>query len=309
MRISRKFAALGAFFVLAAAILAGCGSSGSSNTVGKTSVAVVAGNQISVKSYKHWMYVAAKGQAAQEAEQGETGAPVIAPNDPPKFASCIKQVRVQVPTLAKTSDAKIKTDCGELFSQLNPEVIGFLVAADWYQADAHKLGVTVTDKQVNAAYAKEKKAEFPTAAEYKAYLSEGGLTDADVRYEVRVNTVYVKLLKRYAKKVTQADISAYYKKHASTFKTETLSKASKTIQAELEQTAETAAEPKVTALSKKYWGKRTLCAKQYTTATYCANYKAPKKSAATSTSAAATSTAATSTASSTAASSTTTASK
>jgi hypothetical protein len=305
MRISRKFAALGAFFVLAAAIVAGCGSSSSSsNTVGKKSVAVVAGNQISVKSYKHWMYVAAKGEAAEEAEQGETGAPVIAPSDPPKFASCIKQVRVQVPTLAKTGDAKIKTDCGELFTQLNPEVIGFLVAAYWYQADAHRLGINVTDKQVNAAYTKEKKAEFPTAAEYKAYLSEGGLTDADVRYEIRVNTIYERLLKRYAKPVTQADISAYYKKHASTFKKETLAKASKAIKAQLVQAANTAAEPQVTKLSKKYWGKKTLCAKAYTTATYCANYKAPKKSATTST-AAATSTGTASTVSS----ATTTASK
>jgi hypothetical protein len=269
----------------------------------------MAGNQISIKSYKHWMYVAAKGEAAQEAQEGVTGAPVIAPSDPPKFASCIKQVRVQVPALAKTSDAKIKSDCGELFTQLNPEVIGFLVSADWYQADAHKLGVTVTDKQVNAAYTKEKKAEFSNAAEYKAYLSEGGLTDADVRYEVRVNTIYAALLKRYAKKVTPADISAYYKKNTSTLKGESLTKATPAIKAQLEQTAEKAVEPKVTALSKKYWGKRTLCAKQFTTATYCANYTAPKKSATTSTSAAGTTTAATSTAGSTAASGTTTTSK
>jgi hypothetical protein len=278
MRISLKLAALGAFFVLSAAVVAGCGSS--SDSVGSKSVVSMAGNQISTKAYKHWTYVAAKGEAEQEAEEGETGAPVIAPTDPPKFTGCIKQVRQQLPSLAKTSDTKIRSECKQLFGQLNQEVIGFLVESYWYQADAHKLGITVTNKQANAAYLKEKKAEFPTAAEYTAYLTEGGLTDADVRYEIRVNTVYAKLLKRYMKKVTTADISAYYKQHKSTLK-ESLTKATKTIKSTLTQANETAAENQVTALSKKNWAKKTQCAADFAVATYCGNYKAPKNAATT----------------------------
>jgi foldase protein PrsA len=174
----------------------------------------MAGNQIPTQAYKHWMYVAAKGNAAEE-----EGSPVIVPSDPPKFTGCIKQVRVQLPTLAKTSDKAVKADCAQLFTTQNSEVMAFLIESYWYQADAYKAGIKLTTKQINAAYAKAKKAQFPTSKKYTAFLTESGQTDADIRFRVRVNTLYSKLLKRYTKKVTSADISAYYKAHASEFGT------------------------------------------------------------------------------------------
>ena len=79
MKVRRSLLALGAFFVLAAAV-AGCGGSG----VSGDSVADVAGNPITTQAFNHWMYVAAKSQAAQS-----PGAPVIVPNDPPDFNNCI----------------------------------------------------------------------------------------------------------------------------------------------------------------------------------------------------------------------------
>jgi foldase protein PrsA len=211
MRISRKLAALGAFFVLAAAIVAGCGSS---NSVSGTTVASMAGNKISIQAYKHWMYVAAKGNS-----QSEQGTPVIVPSDPPKFASCIKQVRLQLPQLASTKDPALTKDCAQLFAQLNPEVMGFLVESYWYQADAYKAGIRLSAKQINAAYEKARKAQFPTSTDYKTFLTTSGQTDADIRFRVRVNTLYAKLLKRYTTKVTPAAIAAYYKKNASSFGT------------------------------------------------------------------------------------------
>ncbi len=57
----------------------------------------MAGNQVSAQAFNHWIYVAAKGNAAQS-----PGAPVIVPNDPPDFKNCIAQVRKQIPSLAKT---------------------------------------------------------------------------------------------------------------------------------------------------------------------------------------------------------------
>ena len=52
--------ALGAFFAVAGGIAA-CGSSVPGN-----SVADVAGNPITLQAFNHWMYVAAKSQAAQQ---------------------------------------------------------------------------------------------------------------------------------------------------------------------------------------------------------------------------------------------------
>src|ERR1700683_5081596 len=104
MKLRKSFLALGAFFAVAAGI-AGCGSSVPGN-----SVAVVAGNPITTQAFDHWMYVAAKGNAAES-----PGAPVIVPVDPPAFKGCIAQVRSQIPSLAKTPDSQIKSDCGQLF--------------------------------------------------------------------------------------------------------------------------------------------------------------------------------------------------
>ena len=82
MKISKLIPALGAFFVLAAG-LAACGSG-----VPGDSVADMSGNPISTTAFNHWMYVAAKSNAVQT-----PGAPVIVPNDPPEFKSCIAQAR------------------------------------------------------------------------------------------------------------------------------------------------------------------------------------------------------------------------
>ena len=101
----RRLLALGAFFVVAAA-LGGCGSGVPGN-----SVASVSGNPITTAAFNHWMYVAAKSQAAQN-----PGAPVIVPNDPPDFKNCMAQARKLIPTLAKTPDAQLKTDCSKLFT-------------------------------------------------------------------------------------------------------------------------------------------------------------------------------------------------
>lgn len=206
MRFSKSIAALGACFALALAI-AGCGSGVAGN-----SVASVAGNQITTQAYKHWMFVAAKGNT-----EGASAAPVIVPTDPPDFSDCISQVRKQIPTLAKISKSTLRTDCAELFGSLNGQVMDFLIKSYWYQAEAHKQGIVVTQKQVLAALALAQKQEFPTTAQFAAFLNSTGQTLADITFRVRVNQVYTKLLARYTKKVTPARIDAYYTAHASAF--------------------------------------------------------------------------------------------
>src|SRR5215831_8635741 len=112
MKGLRSILALGAFFVLAVALSA-CGSGVPGN-----SVADMAGNPITTQSFNHWMYVAAKGNAAQS-----PGAPVIVPNDPPEFKSCIAQVRKQIPSLSKITDKQLKVQCGQLFTSLGSQVM------------------------------------------------------------------------------------------------------------------------------------------------------------------------------------------
>ena len=167
MKIRSSFLALGAFFVIAVGI-AGCGSGMPGN-----SVADVAGNPISTQAFNHWMYVAAASQAAQN-----PGQPVIVPNDPPNFNACIAQVKKDIPSLAKTKTATLRTDCKQLFTSLSSQVLDFLIKAYWYQADAAKMGIKVTDAEVQKAFTTAKNQQFPTAAGYNTFLNQTGQTNA-----------------------------------------------------------------------------------------------------------------------------------
>jgi foldase protein PrsA len=209
MKVAKKYiSALGAFFVVAIGLSA-CGSGVPGN-----SVAVVAGNPITTQTFNHWIYVAAKGQSSQT-----PGSPVIVPNDPPNFTSCIAQVRKQIPSLAKTPDKTVKSDCSQLFTSLSSQVMDFLIKAYWYQAEAHKLGITVTNAQIQTAFQTAKKQEFPTAAQFASFLSSTGQTLNDILYRVRVNQIFMKLSARYSKPISAAEIQAYYTAHASQFGT------------------------------------------------------------------------------------------
>jgi parvulin-like peptidyl-prolyl isomerase len=79
--------------------------------------------------------------------------------------------------------------------------------------------IKVTDKQVAAALAAAKKAQFPTEASYKEFLTETGQTEADIDYRLLVNQVYKDLTSRVSPKITKAAIAAYYAAHPTEFGT------------------------------------------------------------------------------------------
>jgi foldase protein PrsA len=218
MKSLRSIPALCAFFVVAALIVAGCGSSSSSSSgdagsVPSTDAAVVAGNPISKRAVLHWMYVDAKGEAAQS-----PGSPVIVPSDPPEFPKCIAQVRKEIPTLAKESDAKIRTACQSAFTSYSQAVMGFLITGYWYQGTAHKLGINLTHAQLVQAINKAKtESGIKTAAAYKTFLTSSGYTPADIAFRIRISTILMKLIKQHPTAVTNAEIASYYAAHKSSY--------------------------------------------------------------------------------------------
>jgi foldase protein PrsA len=218
MKTLRSFPALCAFFVVAALIVAGCGSSSSSSSsdassVPSTDAAVVAGNPISKRAVLHWMYVDAKGQAAQS-----PGSPVIVPTDPPEFPKCIAQVRKQIPTLAKESDAKIRAACQSAFTSYSQAVMAFLITGYWYQGTAHKLGINLTQAQLQQAIAKAKaESGIKNAAAYKTFLTTSGYTPADIAFRIRISTIFMKLLKQHSTTVSNAEIASYYAAHKASY--------------------------------------------------------------------------------------------
>ncbi|HEY1591473.1 MAG TPA: peptidyl-prolyl cis-trans isomerase [Solirubrobacteraceae bacterium] len=204
----RSITALCAFFVVGAG-LAACGSDVPGN-----SVADVAGNPITTQAFNHWMYVAAKSQAAQS-----PGSPVIVPSDPPNFTKCIAQVRKQVPTLAKTAEKQLKADCKQLFTSLSSQVMDFLIKGYWYQALAAKLGIKVSDADVQKAFNAAKTQQFQTPAQFQNFLSQTGQTQADILFRFRINQLFQKLIARHTTKITPTVIQQYYQAHLSQFGT------------------------------------------------------------------------------------------
>jgi foldase protein PrsA len=96
-------------------------------------------------------------------------------------------------------------------------VLDYLIKAYWYQATAHKLGINVTNAQVQKALTAARKGQFSTAAQFNTFLSSTGQTLADVTYRIKIEQVYSKLLARHPSKVTPAAIAAYYTKHQAQF--------------------------------------------------------------------------------------------
>jgi hypothetical protein len=179
------------------------------------SVAVAAGRVITGSSFDHWMNVWAKQQALQE---GPTQ-PVIVPLYPPLFDDCIRQVRRKFPSFANRSPAPIRADCKKIFRQYTNVVLTYLIDADWYEADAARLGIVYTQADLNKAFEKAKAREFPTRAALASYLKRnGGETLADVQYQIRVNGIYQKLLdtaggktKANAELTVSSQISSLYR--------------------------------------------------------------------------------------------------
>jgi foldase protein PrsA len=209
MKSRGSILALCAFFVAIAVAVSGCGSS-----IPSGAIASVSGNPISKQAIDHWMYIDEKSQASQSA-----GEPVIVPNDPPGFATCIAQARAEVPTLKKETTTQVRAACKQFFTTLSGEVMDYLIKAYWYQARAAKLGVAPTAAQVQAKLAAEKKMEFKTPAAFTAYLKASGETTADLLYQTRAELTLKKLEAKLDTTVTPAAIAAYYKAHQSTYGT------------------------------------------------------------------------------------------
>jgi foldase protein PrsA len=210
MKARRLTPALGAFFVLALSV-AGCGGS-----VPGDAVVNMAGNPITTAAFNHWMYVAAKGQ------QQAPNQPVIVPNDPPSFAQCIAQARKEIPQLAdpkKFPDSTLRTDCKGLFTTLSGQVLDVLIKSYWYQAEAAKQHINVTDAEVQKEFNKDKKQAYPTDAAYQAFLTQTGFTTADLLFRVRITLIFQKLLAKLSAKVTPAQIQGYYNSHLSSYGT------------------------------------------------------------------------------------------
>src|SRR3954465_14896446 len=192
-----------------AALIAGCGAEVPSNGVAKIGDTVITKDQ-----FNHWLNAAAHGSAAP-------GSNPTVP-DPPNFTKCIAaQAKQPVPKGAKKpTTAQLKTQCQQQYDALKQQVMQFLVSAQWIQDEADKQGVKVSDKEVQKQFADQKKQSFQKEADYKKFLANSGMTEADLLFRVKLdvvsNAVRTKVIKG-KDKVSDAQIASYYKKNKTRF--------------------------------------------------------------------------------------------
>jgi foldase protein PrsA len=131
----------------------------------------------------------------------------------------VANVRQQIPQLAKTATKTLQADCQRLFTSLSGQVMDFLIKAYWYQAEAARDHVKVSDAQVLKAFTTAKNQQFTTNAQYQAFLTQTGQTQQDILFRFRINQIFTKLLAKQNTAVTNAQIQKYYNSHLSQFGT------------------------------------------------------------------------------------------
>src|SRR4051812_28190433 len=195
---------------LGAGLIVGCG-----NSVPANGVATVGDAVIRKADFDKWLRTASQGQA-------RSGTARLAVPDPPSFASCVASLKGQ-PTpkgTNKPSDAQLKKQCKQQYNQLKGEVMQFLIQAQWVQQEAANQNIKVSDAEVKRSFEDQKKQAFPTDKAYQKFLKTSGMTETDILYRVKLDTLQQKLTQKVTEKeskVTDADVQDYYNKNKKRF--------------------------------------------------------------------------------------------
>ncbi|HWN20340.1 MAG TPA: SurA N-terminal domain-containing protein, partial [Gaiellaceae bacterium] len=168
--------------LLLALVAAGCG--GGSESVPADAVAVVDGDEVAKSDYDALITQARKSYTNQKRDFPKAGTPE--------------------------------------FQTLKNQAVSFLVQREQFEQKAAELDVEITDKQVEDRLAQIKKQYFSgDAKKYEQQLKDQGLTDAQVRADIRAQLVSEKIFNAVTKdvKVSDADVEAFYAKNAAQFST------------------------------------------------------------------------------------------
>jgi foldase protein PrsA len=125
-----------------------------------------------------------------------------------------RSYRVQKRAFPKAGSAEYKT--------LQNQAVQYLVQRAEFAQEAGKLGITITQKQIDDRLAQIKKQYFGgSETKYKAQLKSQGLTDAQIVDDVKAQLVSEQIFKKVTAsvKVTDAAVKKYYDDHLSQYGT------------------------------------------------------------------------------------------
>jgi parvulin-like peptidyl-prolyl isomerase len=106
------------------------------------------------------------------------------------------------------------------YAALKSQAVTLLVQQAEREEKAKDLGITITDKQIDARLAQIKKQYFKgNESTYKTQLKKQGLSEEQVRAEIKAQLISEALFKKVTTdvKVSDSDVHAYYVAHASEY--------------------------------------------------------------------------------------------
>ena len=190
-----------------AAAISGCGEG-----VPSDAVARVGGTVITKADFGKWLKTAALGQA----QGGKASVP-----DPPSFTNCVASKRGQPqPGGGKPTDDQLRKQCKQEYDQLKGQVMQFLIQAQWVLQESDKQGIKVSNAEVQRSFQDQKKQAFPTEKAYQRFLQSSGMSEKDILFRVKLDTLQQRLTQKITQKqgtVSDADITAYYQKNRKRF--------------------------------------------------------------------------------------------
>jgi foldase protein PrsA len=202
-------------------ILSACALLGVSATVAAcggvpgNAVATVDGEAIGKSDFSHWLTVAAKSS-------GQANAAV--PDPQTDYKQCVATKRKTTPAPAKgqpkVTDAQLKTQCKQEYTQLRDQVLQLLISFKWIQGEASAMKISVSDADVKKSFASQKKQSFPKEADYQKFLKTSGQSDKDIMQRVKLDLLSNKIRDKVIKgkdTVTDAQISDFYNKNKARF--------------------------------------------------------------------------------------------
>lgn len=196
--------------------LIACG--GDDNEIPGNAVAKVGDASITKEDFEHWLdvSVAQAGAAGQEIELGT----------PPDFAECVAQRKKDAPKPAKgeptTTDDQYRDQCKQQYEGARDQVMSFLISAEWIEQEAAERDISVTDEELQKKFEETKKQSFPKEEDYEKFLKTSGMTQEDVLFRVRLDTLSNQLRESVTKgkdKVTPQQITDYYDENKERFAT------------------------------------------------------------------------------------------
>jgi parvulin-like peptidyl-prolyl isomerase len=132
------------------------------------------------------------------------------------FNSALAQEKASLKAAGQTVPAAGSTQ----FASLKTNIVDVLVQRAEFASEAAKLGISVSDKEVQTEVDKLKTKYFAgSQSKYLAALKQQGFTDADVRSNLREQVLERKLYNGVTKdaKATKAEIAAYYQLNRSQY--------------------------------------------------------------------------------------------